>query len=689
MIPYFFSDISTIPGVTDRLKNIISDVINGYRIVDLLLHIPYKIIDRSINENIKSAIIGEVSTFILQAIEHDNMYNQYKKNNKRPYNIKCISESGEEVIVSFFNARSGYIKKLFPIGIKKIVSGKTQSFRNKIQIVNPDKIMSVTNLPMYKTIAKEPLYRACVGVSSKKIWSYITYIINSLPIISEWIPHEYLKKYNLPNFLDSLKIIHLNHSINSNYSYENALNRLIFDEALSYQIRLKRWKNNCLLKKKPYKINTSRVLYSKIINKINFSLTLSQKNAFDDITKDQCRSNPMLRLLQGDVGCGKTIVSLLAICNAVESGYQASIMVPTSILAYQHFSYIRNILEGCGLNIALLTGKTPLNERTLLIKKLYSGDIQILIGTHALFTQDIKFKNLALVIIDEQHRFGVNQRKELINKSEGVDVLLMSATPIPRTLSQFIYGNLDCSIINEKPAIRKPIITTITNIKKAKTILEKIKNIKDKVYWVCPTIEMSVNNNLMSLEERFMMAKDILGEGCIKILHGKMNSDQKDCILEDFLNNKFRVLMSTTVIEVGIDIPDATIMVIENSECFGLAQLHQLRGRVGRGDKQSFCILLHNNDNENNAIERLRVMKESNDGFYIAEQDLKIRKGGDVIGIKQSGTPEFRFLDLFQHKNIISDTKLCADEFITNEYIHNTNINCNDPINILENIYKK
>ena len=479
----------------------------------------------------------------------------------------------------------------------------------------------------------------------------INQIIEKIPELNEWHSKEIMSKFNNIKWNEAIRKLHKPENIGS--FKENFYQRLAFDEIFSTFLV-----NSEIRKKIKKNKKTNKILdlnkQNKIIKKLNFSLTKDQENTLKEINKDLCSSAKMFRLLQGDVGSGKTIVALLSAFNTVNSGFQVGVMAPTEILARQHYLFAKSILPQ-NINVFLISSKSDYKEKKEILNKLGKHEIDILFGTHAIFQKKVDFKKLGLIIIDEQHKFGVNQRKKLSDKGkDNCDVLLMTATPIPRTLTMTMYGDMDISIIREKPKSRRPIKTYSKLESKTNDIIKFIKkqiNLGNQVFWVCPLIEESKKLDHTSAVQKFEYLKKIFPNK-VSLLHGKTDDNEKEIILNKFLKNEFQILVSTTIIEVGIDFPNATVIIIENANKFGLSQLHQLRGRVGRGNKESTCILMFRSNLSNNAKKRINILKESNDGFFISEEDMKIRGFGDILGFKQSGIKNFKLADPIKNNDL-------------------------------------
>ncbi|MEK9638538.1 MAG: ATP-dependent DNA helicase RecG [Pelagibacteraceae bacterium] len=592
--------------------------------------------------------IGKIFTLKVKVIKYN-----FPRIRNLPNKIKCKDEHGEIDLV-FFNSREGYIRKILPLNEWVVVSGKINYFKNRYQITNPNYITTLDKIDYVQSVI--PKYSLTEGISEKVYRKIIQTILNEIPSIDEWHDKKLLEKMNFLSWKESLDNLHNpNNELNIN---SNNYRRLVYDEIFANFLFLSKNRNKIKkIKKntKSFSLDNSK----KIINSLPFKLTDGQKRIINEINKDLMSSQRMFRILQGDVGSGKTIVAFLAAINVINAGYQCALMVPTSILAEQHSKLFQKLLQESKLNIKfdLLTSKIDKIKRKQLLDDLQNNKINFLIGTHALFQKTINFKKLGLVIIDEQHKFGVKQRINFAKKGEkNCDLLLMSATPIPRTMMMSIYGDMDTSKLTEKPLERKKILTLSKPEDKIDDLWPFIKNkinAREQVFWVCPLIEDSAKLDYSSTKKTFdLLEKKFPNK--IAIIHGALNNEEKEKILKKFLNNEISILVSTTVIEVGIDFPNANTIVIENANKFGLSQLHQLRGRVGRGSKEGTCILLFKNQLSQNAKKRIQILKSSNDGFFIAEEDMKLRGYGDLIGFKQSGLKLFKLADPVQHEDLFN-----------------------------------
>ena len=661
---FLLSDLSILKGVGIKTTKILKKK-NINTIFDLLWKLPKSSTDRSLSTKIKDLKIGEVQTITLTPKKYS-----FPRVRNLPKKVICYDESGE-IDCIFFNSHEGYIRKILILGKEVTVSGKISFFRNKYQLTNPKYISDDETLIK----KKHNTYSLTEGISEKVYNKIIDQIMENLPILNEWHSNSILNKFDNISWNNSIKELHKPDNV-GNYN-EKFYKRLAFDEIFSTflvnsEIRKK------IRKIKKIRKNLNLKLQNEIINKLDFSLTSDQLKTLNEINHDLSSSSKMFRLLQGDVGSGKTIVALLSAINVINSNFQVGLMAPTEILARQHYELALRLFPK-NIKIGFISGKSDYKDKKRVLDKLYKNEINIIFGTHAIFQKKVTFKKLGLIIIDEQHKFGVNQRKKLSDKGgSNCDVLLMTATPIPRTLTMTIYGDMDISIIYEKPKTRKPIKTYSKLESKIKDVIEFIKkeiNLGNQVFWVCPLIELSKKLDHSSATQKYQYLKKQFPNQ-VGLLHGKIDVEEKEKILNKFLNKEFNILVSTTVIEVGIDFPNANVIVIENANKFGLSQLHQLRGRVGRGNKESFCILMFKSNLSDNAKKRINILKNTNDGFVISKEDMKIRGFGDILGFKQSGIKNFKLADPIHHNDLF----LLAEKEIKRIESSNENIKKYKPL---------
>ncbi|MDC3030881.1 ATP-dependent DNA helicase RecG [Candidatus Pelagibacter sp.] len=630
---YLLSDLTALKGVGIKTTNLLKKK-NIKSLFDLLWKLPKSFTDRSLSSKINNLKIGENQTVTVIPQKY-----QFPRIRNLPNRVICSDDTGKLDCV-FFNSYEGYIKKILPLGKEITISGKISYFKNRYQLTNPKYISEDSSL--IKQVHNK--YSLTEGISEKVYNKIIKQIINKLPLLDEWHSNEIIKRFGNLSWNDS--IIELHKSENIGKYKDNFYQRLAFDEIFStFLVNSEIRKKIKKIKKKRKKIHIN--LQNSLIDKLSYSLTNDQVKSLKQINEDLSTSTKMFRLLQGDVGSGKTIIALISAYNTISSGYQVAFMAPTEILARQHYNLAKEIFPKNKI-IELISGKSNYKEKKIILDRLKRNEIDIIFGTHAIFQKKVNYKKLGLIIIDEQHKFGVNQRKRLSDKGgDDCDVLLMTATPIPRTLTMTIYGDMDLSIIREKPKSRKPIKTYSKLESKIDDVIKFVKkeiNLGNQIFWVCPLIEESKKIDHTSAVKKFEFLKKLFPNQVL-LLHGKTKLNDKEKILNDFQNNKFKVLVSTTIIEVGIDFPNANVIIIENANKFGLSQLHQLRGRVGRGDKESTCILMFKSNLSENAKKRINILKKSNDGFFISEEDMKIRGFGDILGFKQSGIKNFKLAD--------------------------------------------
>lgn len=634
-----FADLESLPGVGPK------SVANFARMgveapVDLLFTLPHSVVDRRLKSNLRDAEFPGVVTVEITVEEH-----HAPRSRGRPYRV-TVTDGDESFQLVFFHARSDYIRKILPEGARRVISGKGEFFDGMVQIVHPDYVVAPDEAGTIRPF--EPLYPLTDGVNQKLMAKAATAALARLPDVGEWIDPNQLAKENWPAWADAVVAAHAPEGAEDFAPTAPARMRLAYDELFAHQLTLALARENS--RGQQGIVNKGNgTLQSRVMAGLPYDPTGAQTRAIAEISADMATPQRMNRLLQGDVGAGKTLVAFMSLLVAVEAGGQGVLMAPTGILAQQHYEGLRDLAALAGVRLEILTGRDKGAVRREKLAALASGDIDILTGTHAVFQKDVVFKDLRFAVVDEQHRFGVNQRLELGRKGVGADVLVMTATPIPRSLSLAQYGDMDVSILDEKPPGRKPIKTVLVSQGRMEEVVGHLKKAVDEgrqAYWVCPLVEESESLDLTAAEERFKLLRAAFGDGVVGLVHGQMPPDEKDRAMDDFAAGNTRILVATTVIEVGVDVPNASIMVIERAESFGLAQLHQLRGRVGRGDVESTCLLMFQPPLSKTGEERLKALRESNDGFYLSEVDLKMRGAGDVLGTAQSGLPRFRVADL-------------------------------------------
>ncbi len=663
-----FAPAASLPGVGPKIAPLLDRLLGEpgkpARTVDLLFHLPSSGISREMKGSIADAPVGEPVTLSVTVAAH----RPPPPGRRAPYRILVEDETGDVSLV-FFNGHKARLEKLLPVGERRYISGKIELWDGRRQIVHPDRILDekgIESLP-----AVEAVYGLTEGLSSRMVGKYIGAALERVPALPEWQDPAWLNRNALPEFRQALFALH--RPDNASQLSEEAIaksaprRRLAYDELLASQLALALVRSR--MRRLPGRVNAGDGhLVEKLKKALPFGLTASQAKAVEDIRQDLVSDKKMLRLLQGDVGSGKTVVGLLTMASAIEAGRQAAMMAPTEILARQHYERLAPMAEEAGLTIALLTGREKGAARRTVLEGLADGRIQIAVGTHALFQEGVAFHDLGVAVVDEQHRFGVHQRLALGSKGEAVDILVMTATPIPRTLALTYFGDMDVSVLSEKPAGRKPIATKLISIDRLDEVIGGIGRAianGDQVYWVCPLVGESESIDLAAAEERFETLKSFFGDQ-VGLVHGKMAGKDKDLAMERFSSGETKVLVSTTVIEVGVDVPNATIMVIEHAERFGLAQLHQLRGRIGRGSKSSTCLLIYKGPLGQVAQARLEMMRQTEDGFRIAEEDLRLRGEGEVLGTRQSGTPGFKLARLEVDGDLLAaardDARLIVDK---------------------------
>ena len=655
-----FSRTQTLEGIGPRLENRLRKLIgtslsNGAtRVLDMVWHFPTGINDRRHRPKIARAVPGSLVTLEITVAAH---VPPPSRSRRSPYRIYCADETGEIELV-FFHAQQSYLERMLPVGENRIVSGRIERFSHRLQMPHPDHIVAPEEADSLPLI--EPVYPLTAGLTNKVFRKALNQALVLVPDLEEWQDPEWCKRTGWSSFHDAVQSVHQPTGEQDLLPGAPNRQRLAYDELLANQLALMLVRKS-LQKVKGRNLVSSGALRGKIIDVLPFTLTEAQQAVIGEIDADMASPDRMLRLLQGDVGAGKTVVALLAAATAIENGTQAAIMAPTEVLARQHLTSIEKIAKTLPFEIALLTGREKGKKRETMLQRLADGEIDLMIGTHALFQQHVTFKDLGLAVIDEQHRFGVHQRLALQGKAleAKADVLVMTATPIPRTLLLTNYGDMDVSRLMGKPAGRKPIDTRVSSIARLEEIiagLDRALQTGAQVYWVCPLVAESEKLDLAAAEQRAEELRAVFGDQ-VGLIHGRMKGRDKDAVMQGFAKGEIGILVATTVIEVGVDVPNASIMVIEHAERFGLSQLHQLRGRVGRGERASSCILLYHGPLAETARARLAIMRETEDGFRIAEEDLRLRGGGEVLGTKQSGAPAFRAAQLPEHADLLATAR--------------------------------
>lgn len=663
-----FADAVTLDGIGPRLATLLKKLFDmpaegrAPRILNLLWHMPTGIIDRRHQPKIAGAFPGQIATLHVTVSRHRAPPGR----SRAPYRIECEDESGRITLI-FFHGDKRHLAQTLPVGAQRYISGRVERYGDQLQMPHPDHIVGSDDFETMPLI--EPVYALTAGLSGKVLGKAIRQALGKLPEFPEWQDAAWLQKMGWPGFNTALNALHRPEDEAIIAPAGPARQRLAYDELLANQLALAIVRAG-LKKEIGRAVKGDGRIGKKILAALPFTPTASQENALKEIAADIAEPHRMLRLLQGDVGSGKTVVALMAMAIAVEAGAQAALMAPTEVLARQHLKTLQPWAEAAGLRLALLTGREKGLSRRQVLARLAEGDVDILIGTHALFQHDVEFKDLALAVIDEQHRFGVHQRLALQGKggSRGANVLVMTATPIPRTLLLTNYGDMDVSKLTEKPAGRKPIKTIAVPTDRLEEVLSGAGRAiaeRAQIYWVCPLVEGSQKIDLAAAEERYAHLKQRFGSA-VGLVHGQMKGADKDAVMGSFTAGEISILVSTTVIEVGVDVANASVMVIEHAERFGLAQLHQLRGRVGRGQAQSTCILLYQPNLSETARSRLEIMRQTEDGFVIAEEDLRLRGGGEILGTRQSGLPEFALANVPGFEDLLQvardDSKLILEQ---------------------------
>lgn len=635
-----FSDVTGLSGVGERTAKHF-ERIGITRVADLLMSLPTGVQDRRLRETLSGVAAGDAVTIVATVREH-----RTPRTSAQPYRI--IMEGGGTIFeLVYFRTRSEWVQKTLPMGSEKLISGAADIYDGRLQIAHPDLVADpadAATLPPW-----EPVYPLTQGLTQRVVARAARDALGSAPLLPEWVSAQVISTRSWPGWDTALRLAHSPAGKEAVAPSDPARQRLAYDELLSHQLALQLMRAH--LRDASGRVNRGDGhLCARAMAAFGHPPTGAQVRAIDEIAADMAAPVRMMRLLQGDVGAGKTLVALRAMLTAVEAGGQATMMAPTEILARQHAAGLQRLADAAGVELVLLTGRDSGSMRTAKLLQIREGTAQLVIGTHALFQADVHFRDLRLVVVDEQHRFGVRQRMELMAKAPpGVDLLIMTATPIPRTLALAGYGDLDISELDEKPPGRQPIETALVSMERYDQVVERLAAALasgQRAYWVCPLVEESDVSTLVAAEQRCKALSDALGVENVRLIHGQMLPGEKDSAMADFQAGRAKVLVATTVIEVGVDVPEATIMVVEHAEHFGLAQLHQLRGRVGRGSEKSFCLLLYRAPLSETARARMAIMRETEDGFRIAAEDLRIRGSGDMLGTAQSGLPRFRLADL-------------------------------------------
>lgn len=641
-----FADARTLPGIGPKTLPLF-EKLGVCKVGDALFLPPAGVIDRRVRASVQGAPEGTTLSVKVTVVSHAP-----PRRPGAPYRI-TVNDGSLDFVLVFFRPAPEWLNRILPVGGTRYVCGKVEHYDGIAQMPHPEVIDPATE---DAPDGFAPVYPATAGLGQKVIAKAARAALDAAPDLPEWLDPAWLAKRGWPGWREAVAMLHAPASPADLDAGAPARARLAYDELLSHQLAL-------MLGRARRRRAAGRVsvgdgaLRAKVLASLPFSPTGAQDRAIEAIAADMAAPHRMLRLLQGDVGAGKTLVAFMAMLIAVESGGQAALMAPTEILARQHHAGLGALAEAAGIRLAILTGKDRAAARRGTLEALEAGGIDIVVGTHALFQKSVGFADLRMVVVDEQHRFGVDQRNELAGKGQGADILVMSATPIPRTLALASYGDMDVSVLDEKPPGRQPIDTRMVSLSRYDDVVSGLQRAVAggaRAYWICPLVEESDMLDVAAAEDRARVLRHVLGADRVVMAHGRQKTGEKDAAMEAFRTGAAQVLVATTVVEVGVDVPEATIMVIEHAERFGLAQLHQLRGRVGRGSARSSCVLLYQGPLGETARERLGVLRETEDGFRIAEEDLRLRGAGDLLGVKQAGLPRTRIADMEVHGDLMA-----------------------------------
>ena len=654
-----FADVETLAGIGPRgAKALSAGGVTAPR--DLIFTLPNTVVDRRRRATVQGAPVPGIVTVEVTVQSHHPPARR-----GGPYRVR-VQDAQADLTLVFFRGRGDYLTKILPVRARRLISGKLELFDGSFQISHPDHVLppeEAHDIPEF-----EPVYPLMQGLTQRMMAKAMGSALQRAPDLAEWADPSLVARESWPAWQAALMAAHAPNGLDDVARTAPARQRLAYDEFLAHQVTLALARG--MERRRPGRATTGDgTLRNRVLAALPYAPTGAQTRSVAEIAEDMAGPHRMNRLLQGDVGAGKTLVAFLALLIAVEAGGQGVMMAPTGILARQHLEGLRPMAEDAGVTVEILTGQDKTAARRDKLARLAAGEIDILVGTHALFQADVVFADLRLAVVDEQHRFGVRQRMGLAEKGRSADVLVMTATPIPRSLALAQYGDMDVSVLDEKPPGRKPVTTAAVSLDRIEEVVSHLRKAVAEgrqCYWVCPLVEESEVSDLASAQERFEHLRAVLGDEVVRLVHGQLPPDEKDDAMAAFQSGRARVLVATTVIEVGVNVPNASIMVIERAESFGLAQLHQLRGRVGRGDASATCLLLYQAPLTESGRKRIEVLRETEDGFRISETDLMMRGAGDLIGTAQSGLPRFQVADMESQAGLMAlaqqDARLILDQ---------------------------